>query len=110
MSFRKYCHQRFCNAQFIRIGYSTYVFMMVRFYFNFTLPKLQVRVRCFPKDAHNFSFNLFELSFLQIVLYKVIVQADNGRKNSSESSCYAYIYCYFYVFTELYKSLNKGDW
>ena len=32
--------------------------------------------------------------------------ADNGRKNSSESSCYAYIYCYFYVFTQLYKSLK----
>ena len=31
---------------------------------------------------------------------------DNGRKNSSESSCYAYIYCYFYVFTQLYKSLK----
>ena len=29
-----------------------------------------------------------------------------GRKNSSESSCYAYIYCYFYVFTQLYKSLK----
>ena len=34
--------------------------------------------------------------------------ADDGRKNSSESSCYAYIYCYFYVFTQLYKSLNTG--
>ena len=32
--------------------------------------------------------------------------ADDGRKNSSESSCYAYIYCYFYVFTQLYKSLK----
>ena len=32
--------------------------------------------------------------------------ADDGRKNSSESSCYAYIYCYFYVFTQLYKSLQ----
>ena len=31
---------------------------------------------------------------------------DDGRKNSSESSCYAYIYCYFYVFTQLYKSLK----
>ena len=35
--------------------------------------------------------------------------ADDGRKNSSESSCYAYIYCYFYVFTQLYKSL-KNCW
>ena len=32
--------------------------------------------------------------------------ADDGRKNSSESSCYAYIYCYFYVFTQLYKSFK----
>ena len=32
--------------------------------------------------------------------------ADDGRKNSSESSCYAYIYYYFYVFTQLHKSLN----
>ena len=32
--------------------------------------------------------------------------ADDGRKNSSESSCYAYIYCYFYVFTQLYKSIK----
>ena len=32
--------------------------------------------------------------------------ADDGRKNSSESSCYAYIYCYFYAFTQLYKSLK----
>ena len=32
--------------------------------------------------------------------------ADDGRKNSSENSCYAYIYCYFYVFTQLYKSLK----
>ena len=32
--------------------------------------------------------------------------SDDGRKNSSESSCYAYIYCYFYVFTQLYKSLK----
>ena len=32
--------------------------------------------------------------------------ADDGRKNSSESSYYAYIYCYFYVFTQLYKSLK----
>ena len=32
--------------------------------------------------------------------------ADDGRKNSSESSCYAYIYCYFYLFTQLYKSLK----
>ena len=32
--------------------------------------------------------------------------ADDGRKNSSESSCYANIYCYFYVFTQLYKSLK----
>ena len=32
--------------------------------------------------------------------------ADDGRKNSSESSCYAYIYCYFYVLTQLYKSLK----
>ena len=31
---------------------------------------------------------------------------DDGRKNSSESSCYAYIYCYFYVFTQVYKSLK----
>ena len=23
--------------------------------------------------------------------------ADDGRKNSSESSCYAYIYCYFFT-------------
>ena len=35
--------------------------------------------------------------------------ADDSRKNSSESSCYAYIYCYFYMFTRLYKSLKyKG--
>ena len=34
--------------------------------------------------------------------------ADDGRKNSSESSCYAYIYCYFYVFTQLYKSLKDS--
>ena len=33
---------------------------------------------------------------------------NDGRKNSSESSCYAYIYCYFYVFTQLYKSLKYG--
>ena len=32
--------------------------------------------------------------------------ADDGRKNSSESSCHAYIYYYFYVFTQLHKSLN----
>ena len=32
--------------------------------------------------------------------------ADDGRNNSSESSCYAYIYCNFYVFTQLYKSLK----
>ena len=32
--------------------------------------------------------------------------ADDGRKNSSESSYYAYIYCYFYVFTQLHKSLK----
>ena len=32
--------------------------------------------------------------------------ADDGRKNSSESSCYIYIYCYFYMFTQLYKSLE----
>ena len=32
--------------------------------------------------------------------------ADDGRKNSTESSFYAYIYCYFYVFTQLYKSLK----
>ena len=32
--------------------------------------------------------------------------ADDDRKNSSESSCYTYIYCYFYVFTQLYKSLK----
>ena len=36
--------------------------------------------------------------------------ADDGRKNSSESSCYAYIYCYFYVFTQLYKSLKYHSW
>ena len=35
--------------------------------------------------------------------------ADDGRKNSSESSCYAYIYCYSYVFTQLYKSLKYID-
>ena len=34
------------------------------------------------------------------------IMADDSRKNSSESSCYAYIYCYFYVFTQLYKSLK----
>ena len=32
--------------------------------------------------------------------------ADDGRKNSSESSCYILFYCYFYVFTHLYKSLE----
>ena len=32
--------------------------------------------------------------------------ADDGRKDSSESSCYIYIYCYFYVFTQLFKSLE----
>ena len=35
--------------------------------------------------------------------------ADDGKKNSSESSCYAYIYCYFYVFTQLYKSLKHAS-
>ena len=35
--------------------------------------------------------------------------ADDGRKNSSENSCYAYIYCYFYVFTQLYRCLKQED-
>ena len=35
-----------------------------------------------------------------------VSSADDGRKNSSESSCYAYVYCYFYEFTQLYKSLK----
>ena len=41
-----------------------------------------------------------------MVLHRSDVMTDDGRKNSSESSCYAYIYCHFYVFTQLYKSLK----
>ena len=42
-----------------------------------------------------------------LIAYEIIYYYnDDGRKNSSESSCYAYIYCNFYVFTQLYKSLK----